>query len=230
MSDVQQQKTHLDIDLPVVTGSEIILHYNTPSGNAPSTMGDAAFLWQTTSETIPQGVKANGTAGPKNDDPDNNVQFPANLDSESYLVGYAVGPCSKSGYLYENVGATIQVPQGSDTDPSKVHAPHVTDVDVTYAQDDVIAFKWTVPPGAQPGTDGDWTGVWQTEDSSDLYTQAPVATQQVTENGSSGTLSFGDVQLRRGYAYTVGYFRGGWDAKKPTQTTLAAASAFTIPD
>ena len=223
---VPQTKATMKFDVLQVTGNSIVVHYDVINGSAPAKMSNYLFSWQTNGDEVPIGKKANDSIGIQSDDPDNTQPLPADVGSEGYLVGYAVGPCKASGNLFENVAATQQVPQGT-TDAGKLAPAVVADVTITLAKDDVISIHFALPPGSQPATQGDWAAVFETGDSSALFTLAPISgtAQAVPGNESSNDLDF-SLQMQRGYAYTVGYFKGGWDVKTPVQTTLAAASTY----
>lgn len=225
---VQQTKANMTFNVLQITGSDIVVHYDVLDGSSPATMSNFLYCWQTNQSMIPIGKQANDSYGIQSDDSDNAQPLPATVGSEGYLVGYAVGPCKASGYLFENVAATQHVPQGA-SDPGQLKPAVVADVTITLANDRVIGVHFTLPQGSQPAKQGDWVAVFETGDSSDLFTLAPISG---TAQSVPGDSSFGDLDftlqdpMQRGYAYTVGYFKGGWDTKSPVQSTLAAASTY----
>ncbi len=198
-----------------VGGTQIQFTYDTMPGNQPVTYGNTVFMWQTTSQSIPTGVSPINTWSVSPNQPNGSSTFPAQVGLVSYLLGYATGPNVK------NVCATVFIPtSGSNVNQS----PSISSAGYGPTS---VTYNYSVPGGTQPQTDGDWVGIWQGQGVGVLYAVAPLAFAQVPQNFSSGQGFINNVQLLRGTQYTLGYFKGGYAATKPSQTTLACSYSFT---
>jgi hypothetical protein len=221
------EQTKQSIQLYLVgkpSGDTLIVHYITLDGNDPKAYSNKLFLWQGSGSDIPIGHDPSAQSAINLSDPEGELPFEGEFQSKSYIIGYAVGPCAgKTKDRYENVAATLPVPANTG-DPALLVA-RVTTIEVVTANEDVIFCGYSVPGGASPNSDGDWAGVWQTDSPTRLYDMPPISSRQVPGNEENGDVSL-VATIQRGYHYTVGYFRGGWDTKTPSQTTLAAATTF----
>jgi hypothetical protein len=197
-----------------VGGTQIQYTYDTMPGNQPVTYGNTVFLWQTSSQSIPTGVSPTSTASVSPNQPNGSSAFSASVGVLSYLLGYATGPSVR------NVCATVFIPvSGANVNQS----PSISSAGYGPTS---ITYNYSVPGGTQPQADGDWVGIWQGQGVGVLYAVPPLAFAQVPQNFSSGQGFINNVTLLRNTQYTLGYFKGGFAAPKPSQTTLASSYTF----
>ena len=210
-----QTKYQPTFSLTNVTGTTIDYAWETMPGNLPKTNGNTAFLWQTSAQQVPSAAPIQSQAV-GSDNEDGSDQFGSlQVTEEAYLVAYAVG-----GEV-ANIVMLAMVPAGADVASQTV----VPDVTITFVGSTSISFSYAMPPGTQPGADGDWVGIWQGVGESALYASPPMGMQPIAGGSPSGNGAFTGIQVLRGTQYTIGYFKGGWDPKKPTQTTLACSTS-----
>ncbi len=197
-----------------VGGTQIQFTYDSMPGNQPVTYGNTVFMWQTSAQAIPIGVSPINTFSVTPNQPNGSSTFPAQVGILPYLLGYATGPNVK------NVCATVFIPaSGTNTNQS----PSVTNAGYGPTS---ITYSYSVPSGTQPQTDGDWVGIWQGQGVGALYSTPPLGFAAVPQNFSSGQGFINGVTLLRGTQYTLAYFKGGFAATKPVQTTLACSYTF----
>jgi len=210
-----QTKYQPTFSLTNVTGTTIDYAWETMPGNLPETYGNTVFLWQTAAQQVPSTAPAKSQAV-GSDDEDGSDQFgELQLTEESYLVAYAVGG------KVANIVMLAMVPAAGET-ASQIVVP---DVMITFVGSTSISFSYEMPPGTQPGVDGDWVGIWEGVGESALYASPPMGIQAIDEGSPSGEGAFRGIEVLRDTKYTIGYFKGGWDPKKPTQTTLACSAS-----
>jgi hypothetical protein len=210
--------TQLTIPEGGVTGSQISYAYASLAGNQPASDGDTLFLWQTADTSIPLGTPPLDTFAIPTNTPNGTGVFQGlSVTTDSYLLAMAVGPDPT-----KNICSTVFVPAGLGAAPI-VSTPSVV---VTVIGSTSLAFHYTLPPGCLPNSDGDWAGVWEGQTPSVLYTRPPAAFAPIEVDDSTGDGAINDIALRRGTAYTVGYFKGGYATPAPKQTTLACAYTF----
>jgi hypothetical protein len=208
--------TGFSVDQADVSGNQIGYMYNTMPGNQPSTYGNTVFIWQTPSEQIPPSkpLKKSAVAG---DTPDGSDVFEGlEVTNNSYLLAYATGPELK------NAVALVFVPSIESKGPITEFQPSLSVRPGTTS----VTFQYAMPGGTRPKTDGDWAGLWEGQPESALYGTKPTWFVPITEDAPVSGGAFRGVSLRRGYQYTVGYFKGGYDATNPKQTTLACSDTF----
>jgi hypothetical protein len=197
-----------------VGGTQIQFTYDTMPGNQPVTYGNTVFMWQTTSSSIPTGVAPINTFSVTPNQPNGSSTFPAQVGLVSYLLGYATGPNVK------NVCATVFIPVSGANDNQ---SPSVSNAGYGPTS---VTYNYSVPGGTQPQSDGDWVGIWEGQGVAVLYAVPPKAFAQVPQNSSSGQGFINNVQLLRNTQYTLGYFKGGYAASRPSQSTLACSYSF----
>ena len=211
--------TSFNIVSEAVTGTQIPFQYVTMPGNQPQQYANTVFIWQTSSTQIPVGTKPLNTWSVVGNNPDgDNVFTKLSVTQLSYLLGYGTGPDVK------NIAATSFLPAtgGGSANPTTFQPS----IQMTYSGAGSVAFNYSMPPGARPLSDGDWVGLWQGLDESALYTVAPNWFVQVPQDFSNGSRALNGVTILRGTVYTLGYFRGSYDAAKPKQSTLACSTTW----
>lgn len=227
MLSVPQQTsyaTSLSLQPSDVSGNQILAHFDSMPGNQPSNYGNTLFLWQTGAQIVPintqpQSFTAIGTNQP------NAAWLFMNLDvtSEPYLLAYAVGGDPS------NIVSTVFIPASSAglTAYTSMNAT----VTVTGIMSTEIAFFYAAPLGQSPLAQGDWVGLWPGQSEGTLYTTPPTFVAQISTTASQGNWGLNLVSggIQSGTMYTLGYFKGGWNAAAPThstQTTLACSTTF----
>ncbi|MER7542050.1 hypothetical protein [Actinomadura sp.] len=216
---LDQNMVTTGFEVDAVEAHSITYKYDTMPGNRPQANGNKVFLWETNGHDIPRGTDPKKTAPVNSDRPNGDGNFPAEVSGYSYLLGYAVGPDVK------NVCATVFVPAMGDGEP----ATYAPGIGLKRFMVNTLTYTYTMPPGSQPSGDGDWVGVWENQTPSALYTIPPKWFEQVPENSASGVGVLSGLNLLRGTSYILGYFKGGFDATKPKQSTLACSVTFHTP-
>jgi hypothetical protein len=217
---VDQQLVTTGFSIPPggIEAKQITYHYDTMPGNQPASYADTVFIWQTSRQEIPVGTPWLYKHQIPNNTPNGDDTFDQlDVTVESYLLGLGVGPDVK------NICATIFVPaQAVGGDPT-LHTPAAV---VTIMGTNTVSFQYTMPPGSQPGADGDWAGLWEGQPPSALYGVPPKWFAPVDRSTSQGSSSINGVTILRNTQYTLGYFKGGYQSTRPKQTTLACAVMF----
>jgi len=199
-----------------VSATTIVYGYSTVPGTLPMAFGNAVFLWQTASSVVPVNLEPLASNEvPGNSSSGSGTFGSLDVTTASYLVAYAVGP------RVSDIVATVFIPAGG----SEPAVSFQSAVLASTVVPDVVAYHYTVPPGMQPQQDGDWVGIWETADTSLLFTAPPLAWAGVASNASSGSGSLA-VQTTNGSTYTLGYFKGGFAQPNPHQTPLACTTTF----
>jgi hypothetical protein len=214
-ADSSAWTTALTVPEGGITPTGIAFDYNTMPGNQPVTYGNTVFLWQTSTPSVPTGVTPMKSWSVSPNQVDGSSEFPFDVGLVSYLLGYATGPNVK------NICATSFVPASGAT---SAYTPSVTHIGHGATS---VQFTYSVPDGMTPNSDGDWVGIWENQGVGVLYALPPKAFVPIASNSGSGNGSILNVSLRRSTPYVLGYFKGGYKATGPVQTTLAAASVFT---
>ncbi|MFL5540209.1 MAG: hypothetical protein ACJ8J0_14560 [Longimicrobiaceae bacterium] len=203
-----------------VQGNQITYHFDTMPGNQPNSYGNTVFLWQTSQQAVPinttptssQKVSANQPNG-------SNIFQNLTVSTESYLVAYAVGS------TVQNIVASVFIPAtgGGTANPQSTQPV----VQVTNIGSTSVSVSYGLPQGMQPQSDGDWIGIWQGGEAL-LYSVAPIQFSPLASNSNTGYSGMNLTNpLQRGFTYTVGYFKGGYAATSPKQTTLACCTTFS---
>jgi hypothetical protein len=218
--DQQLITTGFSIPQGGITGTQITIDYDTMPGNQPSAYGDTIFLWQTSAPQVPTGLQPQSTwPVPTNQPNGSNVFGNLQVTNEAYLLAFAVGPALK------NICATVFVPAiGAGVAVSQTFQPTVQ---ITNLGSTSVAYSYSMPPGTQPQTDGDWVGLWQGQGEAALYTVPPTWFAPVPQNAFQGYGALNNVSILRGVEYTLGYFKGGYKQTAPVQSTLACSLTMT---
>jgi hypothetical protein len=199
-----------------IGATQIQYHFDTMPGNAPSSNSNTVFIWQTSQSYIPSTAPLNKNGVGVNQPDGSDVFTGLSVTSESYLLGYAVGPDIK------NLCALVFVPsQSSGKDP----LPFQPTISAQQSSTSVT-FNYTLPEGTQPQSDGDWAGLWQGQTEAVLYNMPPTWFVPIGQNAPQGSGAFRNVTILRGTQYTIGYFKGGYANQNPKQTTLACSVTF----
>ena len=197
------------VTAPSVTGTSILLAYNTLPGNQPSIYSNTVFIWQN-----PDGIPYNQTPLSSQAVPGNSQSGSMNfsdlqVQAKAYTIGYATGPTVSS------ICSWVSVPAGMG--PNTTFQTSIT-VRPESIQPDIVLVNYDTPVGNQPQTAGQWIAIWQ--GSAPSYTVAPLAKVLINNNNATSQIGL-PVTLLRGTAYCIGYFMGA------KQTTLAASFNFS---
>jgi hypothetical protein len=204
-----------------VTGTQITFHYDTLPGNQPNSYGNTVYLWQTSSQMIPiNTTPLNSQAIASNQPNGSNVFMGLSVSEESYLVAFAVGGA------VSNIVSTVFIP-ATGSNPANPQSSNST-LNITNVGSTSVSFAYNTPPGSQPLANGDWVGLWQGQSEAGLYTLPPTWSAQLASNSNQGNwgLNLASGNIQRGTIYTLGYFKGGYAAQNPKQTTLTSTSTF----
>lgn len=211
--------TSFNINTAGVTGTQIPFSFISMPGNQPQAYGDTVFIWQTSTLQIPINTKPLNTWSVVGNNPDGDNVFPnLKVTEQSYLLGFGVGPNP------QNICATAFLPGVGQSPPNPTtFQPSVT---MTYSGSGSVSFNYVMPQGARPLSDGDWVGLWQGLDESAIYSVPPNYFIQAPQDLSIGGGAFNGVTILRQTVYTLAYFRGGYNATTPKQTTAACSSTW----
>lgn len=215
--------TSFTIEPSDITGTQITYEYDSMAGNQPNSYGNTVFLWQTSQQAIPINTKPYASQVVSSNQPNGSSIFEnLNVSVESYLVAYAVGS------TVQNIVASVYIPSsGSGPYDPQSSEPSIS---VTNIGSTSVSFAYAMPLGMQPQSDGDWVGLWQGQGESALYSIPPAQFIQMGSNANSGNSGMnltGKLVIQRGTQYTLGYFKGGYAASSPKQTTLACCTSFS---
>lgn len=215
---LDQQLTTTGFEVPPgeISPKNVGYEFATMPGNLPKKNGNKVYIWATNSPNVPRSQPPMNEQPVNADRPDGDGSFAVELTTQSYLLGYATGPS------LENVCATVFVPSLGAGDP-EVFPPSIT---LRRIGTNVLTFTYSMPGGSQPLGDGDWVGLWENQTPPALYSLPPKWFDQLPENTAQGEGFLRDIRLLRQTSYIIGYFKGGYDAAKPRQTTLACALTF----
>lgn len=211
------------LNIPNLSAESIEVEYITLPGNEPEALGNYIAVW------------ANAASIPWNTKPLQVIQIPSNnasgsvaitgldTNSNSYIIGYAVGPALNSGagqQEYGNICTTLFIPAQSTATTLFSSSISVANISSTN-----LSFRYELPAGILPETNGAWVALWQGSVSS--YNN-PFATTPILTDYSSNMAAFNNIMLMRGVTYTIGFFMSGYlPSGKSTQTTLACSEIFT---
>jgi len=215
MADETQTPQTTTIVAEQVTGTLITFAYSTPAGNRPAANGDTVFLWEMAAPAVPVGTPplyARKMTG--NTPRGTGVLTDVQITTQAYLLAYAVGPA------VGNVAAFSWIPPLGAGGGNTSFQPVVTAACLT-ARD--VAYQYTMPAGTLPASEGDWVGIWETADTSLLFTAPPLAWSPVATNSSTGQ-GLLSATTTPGTLCTLGYFKGGYAGSSPAQTTLACTT------
>jgi len=209
--------TSFTIQSSDVAGNQITYHFDTMPGNQPNSNGNTVFLWQTSQQFVPIGTKPTAQQTVSVNQPDgSNVFQNLNVSIESYLMAYAVGS------TVQNIVASVFIPSGIPSAPTGTQPW----VQVSNIGSTSVSIQYNMPVGMQPQADGDWFGIWQGGEAL-LYSVPPMQFMAMNSNSNSGNSGMNlNTPLQRGSSYTIGYFKGGYAATSPKQSTLACSSTF----
>jgi hypothetical protein len=198
------------VNATAISGTQILLSYNTMPGNQPSTYSNTAFIWQS-GPTIPYNQKPAGSQPvPTNTQSGSMVFKDLQISTKDYIIGYAVG--SDPG----NICSWVYIPPVGGGDNQTFQTS--VSVPAGGILPDVVLVMYQTPAGNQPQSNSQWVGIWQGSVAS--FTVAPLAQIACSTNNAVDQIGL-PVTLLRSTTYTIGFMMG----KK--QTTLAAAFTFS---
>lgn len=221
-SDVSTYTTSLKADF--VTEDQIGLSYNTMSGNEPNTKGNFVAIWQNQNSIpwnqAPQQVKEIAT-----NTQSGTMSFDGlNINKNSYIIGYSVGPKLTSGQAVGNICSTVFIPARGDVNEQADFDPKLT---LKFVGTTSVAFQFLLPFGITPLSNTAWCGIWRSSVPS--YNNPPDQSIPVTIDAESGTLSFNDFNIGLGLTYTIALFMSGWKGygQPNDQNAMACSLTFT---
>ncbi|MFC6296597.1 hypothetical protein GNF76_08245 [Pseudomonas sp. CCM 7893] len=209
LSLVTSTSTGTTVDAPSVTGTDIIVVYNTMPGNQPSTCSNTVFLYQADA-AIPYNQKPQASQAVPTNSQSGSMDFSGlQVQNKPYIIGYATGPD------VTQICSWVLVPAGMG--PNTTFQTSIS-VPPGGIQPDVVLVSYDTPVGNQPQSAGQWLGIWQ--GSAPSYTVTPLSKVAIGNNNATSQIGL-PVTLLRGTSYCIGYFMG------PKQTTLAASFNFS---
>lgn len=191
-----------------VTPTSINGEYDTLPGNQPNTYGNCVFIWQNQNQI------------PYNQQPLDNYAIAGNtqngsfsfgdleVQTKSYIVGFAVGP------NVSQICSTAFVPAAGSS-----WQYFQTTLGVDYIGTDSLSVSYGTPTGNAPQTNQNWVGLWQ--GAAPSYTTAPVAKVNIDNNNATGQAVINNYKFLRSTTYTIAYFMGS------KQTMMAATYTFS---
>ncbi len=210
------------IEITTITANSLDITYDTLSGNQPNTFGNQVVLWQNSNE-IPFGtpplqskiIPSNTQAGSLNFDG-------LDLNNNSYIVGYAVGPTlNNPAQTYGNICSSSFIPAAGQ--PSPTNNFEGTIVNVKPGTTSVSFGLENFPNQIDLKGNGSWAAIWQAGAPS--YYARPLSAVQITSNNGG---AFNNVNIGRGLTYTIAIFMSGYNPTgNSNQETMAAAYTFT---
>lgn len=213
-----------------VTADQIALSFKGMPGNQPNTYGNFLSIWQN-SNSIPWNQEPLKTQPVPNDTKDGDMVFTGlDVNNNSYIIGYSVGPVLTSPkQKYGNICTTAFVPavggngELTGDDPNEFN-PSLT---IGHIGATSIAVDFKLPSGILPQTNGAWIGIFRASEAS--YNQAPEGKNNIQVDASDGSGFINDISIGRGKTYTVGLYLSGWGggSSPDGQTALACSVTFT---
>ncbi|WP_103863609.1 hypothetical protein [Aquimarina sp. I32.4] len=210
------------IEITSITANSLDINYDTLPGNQPNTFGNQVVLWQNSNE-IPFGtpplqskiIPSNTQAG--------SLNFAGlDLNNNSYIVGYAVGPTLNSpAQTYGNICSSSFIPAAGQPEPSNNFEGEI--VNVKPGTTSVSFGLSNFPNQIDLNGNGSWAAIWQSGAPS--YFARPLSAVQITSNNGG---AFNDISIGRGLTYTIAIFTSGYNPTgNSNQETMAAAYTFT---
>jgi len=205
-----------------VSADQVIVSYNCIPGNQPATYGNYLAIWQN-SGPVPYNTEPMKTIQIERNTPDGSQVFDGlNLENNNYVIGYAVGPLLNQGQKAGNVCSTVFLPNANKDEQVDLAA----NLSLEFVGVNVVAFKYRLPDGCQPKSNGAWAGIWRSSQAS--YNNPPLDKIAVPIDNESGSISFSNVSIGIGLTYTIGFFMSGWnDGNSPDQKPMACSLTFT---
>ncbi|GAA3927877.1 hypothetical protein GO495_05680 [Chitinophaga oryziterrae] len=216
------------LNIANVSAEEIDVEYNTMPGNQPNTYGNFLAIWQNY-DSIPWNTEPLKTFPIPTNTPSGSAAFTGlNVNNNSYIIGYAVGPTlTATGNIqkYGNICSTAYIPAASSgEDLGTIFTPSISGINVGTTS---VSFQFELPDGILPQTNGAWAAIWKGANPS-FFSTSPLSAIPISPDSSSGRAAFNNVNIGRGTTYTIAIFMSGYNtAGSSTQRALACSASFT---
>jgi hypothetical protein len=209
LSLVSTNSTGTTVNAQAISGTDILLSYNTMPGNQPSSYSNTAFIWQA-SGAIPYNQAPLSSQAVSTNTQNGSMDFSdLEVQAKAYVIGYAVGS------NVANICSWVSIPPGTGSTTTYQSSVWTTPDGVLP---DVVLVHYDTPVGNQPQTNSQWIGIWQ--GAAPSYTTPPLAQTPVGNNNATGQVGLA-VTLLRGTTYSLAYFMG------QKQTTMASSYVFS---
>ena len=216
------------INISNVSAEEIDVEYDTMPGNQPNTYGNFLAIWQNY-DSIPWNTEPLKTFPIPTNTPSGSAAFTGlNVNNNSYIIGYAVGPtltATGNAQKYGNICATAFIPAASATgDQGTIFTPSISNFNIGSTS---VSFQFELPDGILPQSDGAWAAIWKGGNPS-YFSTTPLSAIPISPDSSSGRAAFNNVTIGRGTTYTIAIFMSGYNAAGgSTQRAVACSASFT---
>jgi hypothetical protein len=217
MANTTNYVTNFSVPSGGVQGTTIVVEFNTLPGNQPNSYGNMVAIWQNQNQ-VPWAQKPLKTQSIPNNSQAGSVVFSGlDVTTNSYIVGYAVGPKTT------NVCSTVFVPAiGSSTADQSFQ----TSISIATLSSTSLLVSYQTPTGYTPKTNENWLGIWLSSAAS--YVNQPEWSAPASDDNSAGVAVFNNISFRRGTTYTVAYFMGGYDGSPRDLKAMATTMTFTV--
>jgi hypothetical protein len=217
LTSITQTQLATQVQITSVEGDVLSYTWDTMPGNLPQSNQNKVFLWQTDVQAVPTGTTPKDSHTPGTDQEDGSDNFTdVTITNDAYLLAYAVGPDVK------NICATVLVPSIASGGQPNYEGPSISIINVGTTS---LLLQYVLPEGVVPQADGDWVGIWIGQSEAVLYGVAPAQFVPVQSGQHKDNVSL-NIAIERGNEYTIGYFKGGYDATKPVQKALACSTTY----
>lgn len=223
LQDVKVNSTKITIPPGGIHANSVDVLFNGLPGNVPDTYGNLVALWQN-NNSIPYGTNPKLHTPVIGNSPDGSFTFEGlDLNNNSYIIGYSVGPVLTGTGLqtYGNICATVFIPANSNEVDPFVPTLEVMSIGTTS-----VSLKYFLPQNILPKTNGAWVGIWRSAQPS--YTTPPLASAPISQDAPDSTCSINGFNIGRGLTYTIGLFTSGYvKGGVSKQTAMAVSLTFT---
>jgi hypothetical protein len=202
---------------PPLSGDGFIAKYVTFPHNLPSTYSNRVFVWDAEGATVPWNQPPNGDAAVPTDSLTGDVPVEMAIQRRGYIIGYAVAPTPAA------VCSTVFIPAAGQSNPETWSYRQLS-ISVPAVGIDTIQVSYKGLPTYDPAATGNWIGIWR--GSEVRYSGDPLKAAPITRPEADGTLFLGELDLKIGNDYSVGYFM--WPCKQGGRTSLSAMATFRV--
>jgi hypothetical protein len=208
-----------------VAADAIDVNFATMPGNQPNDYGNFLAIWQSP-DSIPWDTEPLVTFPVPTDAPSGSATLTGlDINNNSYIVGYAVGPTQPDPYgqKYANICATAFIPATSSGNGT-IFTPGISGIQVGTTS---VSFMFTLPDGIKPKSNQAYAVLYRGDNPSFYNKGDGIASVLLSPDFSFGTTAFNNVNIGRGLTYTIGIFMSGYSSGPPPQMALACSASFT---
>lgn len=210
--------------------SRLMIDYRTLFRNRPNTYGNYIAVWQQPDSLIPWDDEPLIVKTINGDTPEGSMLVSElALTKHSYVLGYAVGPQLFAGSRqeYGNICTTTFI---SSLDNGLLKINQMTpSISILASRSDSVAINYMLPTNIKPKTNGAWIGLWESSVAS--YKNPPMASNNISEDVSSGFAFIDQLELPVDRTYVIALFMSGWGGdnnSKHDQKAMACYITFEM--